>query len=87
MVNASALGIWMDPAQDAAHMTWAREFAAQLGPASVHAEYVNYMTADSPADRVRAIYGDAKHARLRELKRRCDPENVFRFNANITPAA
>src|SRR5439155_191107 len=33
-VNASALGIWMDPALDAQHVAWAREFAALVAPAA-----------------------------------------------------
>ena len=38
-----------------------------------------------PAD-VRRAYGSANHDRLRELKRRFDPTNLFRRNANILPA-
>ena len=34
---------------------------------------------------VRASYGEAKWARLVDLKRSWDPENVFRFNQNIPP--
>jgi len=38
-----------------------------------------------PADRLRASYGDTKFVRLQELKRLYDPDNVFRFNQNVTP--
>ena len=34
---------------------------------------------------VRAIYGGKKYDRLRTLKRRHDPDNVFRMNQNIRP--
>jgi hypothetical protein len=35
---------------------------------------------------VRAAYNDITFSRLQEIKRRWDPENVFRLNANIPPA-
>ena len=37
-------------------------------------------------EQVEAAFPSTTLARLRELKRRLDPENVFRDNANITPA-
>jgi FAD/FMN-containing dehydrogenase len=46
--------------------------------------YVNFMS-DEPADRLRTVYGPAKYERLVALKRRYDPENVFRHNQNIAP--
>ena len=46
--------------------------------------YANFMS-DEPADRLRTVYGPEKYARLVALKRRYDPENVFRHNENITP--
>jgi len=33
----------------------------------------------------RAGFGDAKYDRLVEIKRKYDPDNVFRFNQNIKP--
>jgi FAD/FMN-containing dehydrogenase len=46
--------------------------------------YVNFLM-DEGSDRVRQSYGPAKFERLRALKRRYDPDNVFRFNQNIPP--
>jgi FAD/FMN-containing dehydrogenase len=40
---------------------------------------------DEPADRFRAGYGPDKYERLIALKRRYDPDNVFRHNRNILP--
>ena len=46
--------------------------------------YVNFMS-DEAADRLRAVYGAEKYDRLVALKRRYDPQNVFRHNQNIAP--
>ena len=85
-VNASALGIWSQKQADGEHITWARAYATGIAPHATGGEYVNYMAEDVPGDRLRATYGDAKFARLRELKELYDPENVFRFNQNIEPS-
>lgn len=42
---------------------------------------------DEPLDRVAAAFGDEAFGRLREVKRRYDPQNLLRFNHNIPPAA
>ena len=67
-------------------MTWARDVWAALQPSSAGGVYVNFL-GEEGADRVRAAYGEAKYARLAQLKRRYDPENVFRVNQNIVPAS
>jgi FAD/FMN-containing dehydrogenase len=41
---------------------------------------------DEGADAVRDAYPASSYERLRELKRRYDPDNVFRANHNIPPA-
>jgi FAD/FMN-containing dehydrogenase len=47
--------------------------------------YVNELAHDDPARRVQATYG-ANYKRLVTLKKRYDPTNLFRMNANIKPA-
>ena len=51
--------------------------------------YVNYLgqESDEGLDQVEAAYGREKYARLVELKRRYDPDNLFRLNQNIRPSA
>ena len=41
---------------------------------------------DDEADRVEMAYG-ANYARLAEIKRRYDPDNLFRMNQNVKPMA
>ena len=63
---------------------WVRDAHARLRPFSTGRTYVNFHGHDEDDARVRATYG-ANYDRLVELKRRYDPENVFRSNRNIAP--
>jgi FAD/FMN-containing dehydrogenase len=77
------VGQWMDPRDDDANIAWARETFGALAPYMADAAYVNYLDHDD-TDRVRAAYGP-NWDRLVTLKRRYDPDNLFRLNANIKP--
>ncbi len=74
---------WEDPAGDDACVSWARAFYQAAAPFASAGAYVNFMTGDESA-RVPAAYGE-NYARLVDLKRRFDPDNVFRTNHNIAP--
>ena len=41
---------------------------------------------DEGEEQIRYAYGGAKYERLKALKRRYDPDNLFRLNNNIPPA-
>lgn len=84
-VNASALSIWASSSADDEQVAWARTYAAGIAREATGGEYVNYMVDDVPTDRLRSTFGSAKFARLQALKKRYDPDNVFRFNQNIPP--
>jgi FAD/FMN-containing dehydrogenase len=75
---------WTDAAEDEARMASARAFGAAMAPFA-SGVYVNALF-ENGEDGMRRAYGDAKLARLAELKRRYDPENVFHLNQNILPA-
>ena len=84
--NISGIAIWEDPAEDAEQIAWTRRYADALLPASFSgAGYANYAPVDETPDRVRAAFGDERYRRLEAIKRRYDPDNVFRYNLNIKP--
>jgi FAD/FMN-containing dehydrogenase len=74
---------WDDPADDEANVQWVRDYSDAVAPHSQEGGYVNFMD-DDDDDRVRANYG-ANYDRLVEVKRKYDPDNVFRVNQNIRP--
>jgi FAD/FMN-containing dehydrogenase len=76
---------WEHAADDAACVGWARDFFKAMAPHALGSVYVNFMPADE-GDRVQAAYG-SNFARLAAVKARWDPENLFRMNQNIEPAA
>jgi FAD/FMN-containing dehydrogenase len=78
------LGAWsMDDPDPERHIAWVRETCQAIQPFSIGG-YTNFMS-DEPADRLRTVYGPDKYERLIALKRRYDPDNVFRHNQNILP--
>ena len=80
----SADSEWDDPALDAANREWVRRAMAIVEPDAATGRYVNEISETGPEES-RAIYGDAKLARLTALKRAWDPDNVFHLNHNIAP--
>ena len=81
-------GFWADAAEDAANVGWVKDFSDAMAPHAMVGQYVNFLGHDETDSRQKAVaaYGEAKFDRLRELKRRYDPENFFRINHNIPPA-
>lgn len=76
---------WTDPAEDEAHVVTARAGAARMGTFA-SGVYVNTLGNEGFAG-VQRAYPPAKLARLRALKDRYDPDNVFHLNQNIPPSA
>ena len=82
------LGFW-NP--DADHDTiernkeWVRSSWAKLEPLT-HGSYVNIATSDAHDSRLSGAAYGGNYPRLAALKKRYDPANLFRLNANIKPA-
>jgi hypothetical protein len=80
------LSMWMDPAEDERNTAWARGFAAAMRSFGHGTAFSNFIEPDE-GGRLRASYGEERYERLVELKRRWDPDNLFRLNQNIAPNA
>jgi FAD/FMN-containing dehydrogenase len=74
---------WRDKTQDTACVAWARQLFEATAPFASGSVYVNFMPGDEN-DRVEKAYG-TNYRRLAEIKRRYDPDNLFRMNQNIRP--
>jgi FAD/FMN-containing dehydrogenase len=77
-------GHWTDPADDETGVAWARELFDAIAPHATGGTYVNFLSEEGP-ERVQDAYPQAVWSRLVEVKRRYDPDNVFRLNQNIPP--
>ena len=83
--NLLVLAEWLGHKDNQACITWARDSYAAFQPYLGANRYVNYL-ADDERDAVAAAYGP-NYRRLQQIKAKYDPDNVFRINHNITPAA
>jgi FAD/FMN-containing dehydrogenase len=77
-------GIDPDPANAAAVRDWARGYWQAVHPFDLGGAYPNFMMDDEGAERMRASFGE-NYPRLVEVKRRYDPQNLWRQNLNIPP--
>jgi FAD/FMN-containing dehydrogenase len=65
---------------------WGRAYWEAVHPFNMGGAYVNFMMDDENDGRVEATYG-SNFKRLSEIKKKYDPQNLFRVNQNIRPAA
>ncbi|MGH2653349.1 MAG: FAD-binding oxidoreductase [Actinomycetota bacterium] len=76
-------GMWPDPAQNEDNIKWVRDYYEAIAPLSEEGGYINFMAGDDQ-DRIRSNY-KGNYDRLVEVKRKYDPDNMFRLNQNIKP--
>ena len=82
MVNIAAF--YEGEADKPEKQAWMLRFADAIRQGDTGA-YVNFVGDEGP-DRVRnAVYPGRTWDRLRQIKRRYDPDNLFRLNQNIPP--
>jgi FAD/FMN-containing dehydrogenase len=76
--------VWTDTATNEANIAWTRETFAEMRPHFGLGRWLNYLGDDQAGDAIRAAYGP-NYERLREVKQRYDPDNVFHLNDNVGP--
>jgi FAD/FMN-containing dehydrogenase len=83
MVNVAAM--YANREEGPEHEAWARSLAKALadGDAGAYAGFLG----DEGNQGVRRAYPPATLERLADVKRRYDPDNLFRLNLNVAPAA
>ena len=81
--NVVIISQWSDANDTERGIEWARETYSSLSPFLSPSRYVNYLEEDA-SDAAAVAYGP-NLARLRHLKTKWDPDNVFHHNVNILP--
>ena len=76
---------WTDPLDTEQNIAWARDTFEALRPCMTGRSYINNLIAED-GRKVDEVWG-ANYQRLVGVKRRYDPDNIFRLNHNIDPSA
>jgi FAD/FMN-containing dehydrogenase len=79
-------GMWEDPAARDENVGWVKGVSKALAPHIAQGISLNFAT-EVGADALQESFGAKKVERLRALKDRYDPTNLFRMNQNIAPTA
>jgi len=85
-IHLGIYALWKPGEADEPNVKWVRDTWQRIRPFASGGLYVNEIGGDDGHDRVQQAYG-ANYARLALIKAKYDPANLFRFNANIEPAA
>lgn len=80
--DTSFISQWMDKQDDDINIAWARELYKNI-EGYTNTVYVNHLDGDD-FSRIRTAYGP-NYDRLKEIKKKYDPDNFFRLNNNIAP--
>lgn len=80
--NLHITSLWKDAADDDQNIAWTRALDAAIKPFCTGRVYVNFI-GDEGTERVIASFGREGYRRLQEIKRRYDPDNLFRPAQNV----
>jgi FAD/FMN-containing dehydrogenase len=78
--------IWSGKADDEANMSWVRSTWTHMQRHSTGRLYLNFPGLGEDQSLVKNALGENVYARLQQVKRKYDPDNLFRLNQNIQPA-
>jgi FAD/FMN-containing dehydrogenase len=76
-------GSWEKPEDDEANKAWARDCFEAARAFGTGGTYLNFLTEEEGADRVAAAYGKQNLEKLASLKRRYDPDDLFRHTKRV----
>jgi hypothetical protein len=82
--NVVIVSQWASAGDTERGVAWARDTFSALTPYLAPTRYLNYLEEDA-LEPAAVAYGP-NLGRLRQLKSKWDPDNVFRRNVNILPA-
>lgn len=78
--------VWSDMEDDKLNIGWTRDFWERMQPHSDNGRmYLNFPGMGEEGETLLRDTFGANYDRLREIKRKYDPHNCFRFNQNILP--
>jgi FAD/FMN-containing dehydrogenase len=83
--NTLVLGQWMNQTDSEGTTSWCRASFNSLHTFAGERRYANYLGSDEEAGAAAVAAYGPNLAKLRQLKSRYDPENVFHQNLNILP--
>jgi FAD/FMN-containing dehydrogenase len=76
-------GSWEHAADDGANIAWARDCFEATRSSSTGGTYINFLTEEEGRDRIEAAYSPADLKKLAALKRRYDPDHLFRHTKRV----
>jgi len=77
--------VWTNPADDAANIGWVRQAWTAMQRHSTGRMYLNFPGLGEGDSLVRDAFGAEIYRSLQKVKRKYDPENLFRMNQNVLP--
>jgi FAD/FMN-containing dehydrogenase len=77
--------IWSDAKDDEANISWVRKMWNDMQRHSTGRLYLNFPGHGEDPSLVKNALGEAAYTSLQQVKRKFDPDNLFRLNQNIKP--